>query len=247
MQDRHGAPIEYPIGVFPLFVRAWAPRAVFARPEFPSEAMSYQVPTPSAVRGFLSSIYWKPQFQWRVREIRVLNPIRWFSETRNEVTRKATKTLRPIIADECRIQRHTLGLRDVAYVFVAEAIPVPYDVEGIAKHAEIFLNRVRKGQCYTQPYLGRRECSAFFAEATGAHPPIAETRDLGRMLFDLNFRKGGMTYLKDRNETDASSVWFDARLDHGVVHVPDHLYRWAGGSRGPGRMQPDMPPADYAA
>src|SRR4051794_30935517 len=75
----------------PLAVKVWGERACFTRPEMKVERVSYSVMTPSAARGVLEAIFWKPEFTWRVREIAVLKPIRHFSIVRNEVNHIASR------------------------------------------------------------------------------------------------------------------------------------------------------------
>src|SRR5436190_5068478 len=101
----------------PITLKTWGDFACFTAPEMRVERVSYPVMTPSAARGILEAIFWKPEFSWRVHEIWVLNPIRYFSILRNEVQSKASPSRdRPYYADEDRTQRHTLGLREVAYL-----------------------------------------------------------------------------------------------------------------------------------
>lgn len=235
---------QYVPNVMPVAVKLWGDRACFARPEFPTERVSYLVPTPSAVRGLLEAIYWKPEMHWRIREIRVLNPIKHFSETRNETKNKVTRASfkAPLLTDMHRLQRHSLGLSDVAYVVIAEAVPVPYEPDLLAKHSSIFLSRVTSGQCFSRPYFGSREWSCYFAPATLEEKPIPVTMDLGRMLFDQRYETPGMTYMSHRNRTLAEPVWFDAKLVNGVLTVPDELYQYAGGCRGHDREQPERSP-----
>ncbi len=230
----------------PVMVRFWGPLASFNRPEFQSERVSYQVPTPSAVRGMLESIYWKPEFHWRVREVRVLNRIRWYNETRNEVTRRANRgsPRTPLLIDgqvNARFQRHTACLYDVNYVVVAETVPNAWSVEEMEKHTHIFNERVALGRCYAPPYLGCREFAASFDQATGAEEPFPVTIDLGRMAFDQNFRTAGMSYASHNNDCKPVPVYFDARVERGVLKVPDELYAYSGGCRA-GRTQPPLPP-----
>ena len=65
-------------------VKVWSELACFTRPENKVERVSYDVMTPSAARGVLESILWKPEMRYRVQEIWVLNPIRRYSIVRNE-------------------------------------------------------------------------------------------------------------------------------------------------------------------
>jgi CRISPR-associated protein Cas5d len=55
-------------------LKVWGDEACFTRPELKVERLSYQVMTPSAARGVLEAILWKPQFYWHVRRITALHP-----------------------------------------------------------------------------------------------------------------------------------------------------------------------------
>src|SRR5690242_13163874 len=127
----------------PLAVKVWDEYACFTRPEMKVERVSYPVMTPSAARGVLEAIYWKPECAWRVREVVVLNPIRYTSILRNEVnTRQSERTARDWArtgrgsydAPSDRAQRHTLALRDVAYVITADVVPCDRPEADAAKH-----------------------------------------------------------------------------------------------------------------
>lgn len=207
----------------------WGERACFTRPEMKSERVSYDVITPSAARGILSAIHWKPAIAWHVDRIHVLRPIRFESLRRNEVGSKTpvgsvTKAIKAgstaglvHYVDEDRQQRATTLLRDVAYVIEAHfeltAKAGPDDSEG--KHLDIFNRRARKGQCFQAPCLGTREFPASFRlleadEALPASTLPAEDRDkdLGWMLHDIDY---------DHGQTPR---FFRARLAGGVVQVP---------------------------
>lgn len=200
-------------------------RACFTRPELKVERVSYDVMTPSAARGILEAIHWKPAIRWIVDRIHVLKPIRFQSIRRNEVGRKvpagavrqAMKNGRlddlALLVEEERQQRAATVLVDVAYVIEAHfeltARAGPEDNSG--KHLDSFNRRARKGQCFHQPCLGTREFPARFTllEAGEAVPPaIAEDRDLGLMLWDID------------HAGDRASLFFRARLEQGVMNVP---------------------------
>ncbi|GCE06139.1 type I-C CRISPR-associated protein Cas5c [Dictyobacter aurantiacus] len=211
----------------PVEVCVWGKFACFTRPEMKVERVSYEVMTPSAARGVLEAIFWKPEFQWRVREIRVLKPIRHFSVLRNEVNSRASYGVgqrslqgeKGFYAEEDRSQRHTLCLRDVAYSIAADVVVRPGVQEDAAKYRDQFQRRVKRGQCYSMPYLGCREFPAQFG------PEIPETEDaylqdinidLGRMLFDLDYEPDGSGRGQPR--------FFPASLHHGVLRIPETLY-----------------------
>jgi CRISPR-associated protein Cas5d len=205
---------DYP----PVEVRVWGDFACFTRPEMKVERVSYPAPTPSAARGILEAIFWKPQFKWRIEEIQVLNPIRYFSILRNEVNKKASRRSASrwekhdghFIASEERTQRHTLALRNVDYVIRAQVDLKPGVNDHPAKYRDQFRRRVRKGRCFSRPYLGCREFAASFAEPTGDEQPIQRTDDIGRMLYDLDYRADGR----------GTPYFFRARLENGILRVP---------------------------
>lgn len=213
----------------PVEVYVWGKLACFTRPEMKVERVSYEVMTPSAARGILESIFWKPEFCWQIREIRVLKPIRYFSILRNEVNSRANyasaqrrlKGEGGYYADEDRSQRHTLCLRDVAYLIVASIAVQPGVGETEVKYRDQFQRRVKRGQCHNMPYLGCREFSASFA----AEPPPEEdmrlqniTADLGQMLFDLDYEQDGR----------GTPRFFHARLRTGILQIPERLYEREG-------------------
>lgn len=214
----------------PVRLKVWGDFACFTRPEMKVERVSYDVMTPSAARGILEAIYWKPQFQWRVRRIHVLRPIRRFSILRTEVKSKAVVSSaqrgdRYFVNDD-HTQRHTLALRDVAYVVEADVHLHPAYADdannNVVKHRDQFRRRVTRGQSFHRPYLGCREFSAYFSEPDDQEVPPPElagrTEPLGRMLFDIAYTGEG------QKRGEGTPRFFNAVLEDGVLHVPDHLY-----------------------
>jgi CRISPR-associated protein Cas5d len=184
------------------------------------ERVSYPTMTPSAARGVLEAIFWKPQFTWAVQEIVVLKPIAYFSMLRNEVNSPASeraarnweKSGGGFYVSEDRAQRNTLGLRDVAYVIRANVVVKPGVNEDAAKFRDQFRRRVARGQCYAQPYLGCREFSAFFGEPDAdLVPDESINMTLGRMLLDMDFAPGG--------SGDATPRFFHAEIRDNVLRV----------------------------
>lgn len=205
-------------------------RACFTRPEMKVERVSYDVITPSAARGILEAIHWKPEIRWLIDRIYVLKPIRFESIRRNEVGGKlsasnisgamnAGKISNKLftLVDEDRQQRASTVLRDVAYVIEAhfELTNRASIEDNEGKHLDIFNRRARKGQCFHMPCLGVREFPAAFTliEHDGALPeselPESErNRDLGWMLHDIDFAHG------------MTPLFFRARMEDGVITVP---------------------------
>jgi CRISPR-associated protein Cas5d len=209
-------------------LRVWGERACFTRPEMKAERVSYDVPPPSAARGILEAVHWKPAIVWVVDRIHVLRPIRFQSFRRNEVGTRASAALarRAMSSGDLagiglsvegeRQQRATTLLVDVHYVIEAHfeltAKAGPEDTE--AKHLAMFNRRAAAGQCFHRPCLGNREFPAEFAllaadEALPASklPPDQRDRDLGWMLHDIDYA------------SDRTSRFFRARLADGVLDV----------------------------
>jgi CRISPR-associated protein Cas5d len=164
--------------------------ACFTRPDLKVERMTYPCMTPSAARGILDSILWKPEFQWYVRRILVLKPVKFFYIKRNEINTKQSKN--PLYIEDRRSQRNSIILRDVAYIIEASIYQKEFDHKNPpVKYVEMFRRRVKKGQCYRRPYLGTREFSAEFSEPDSTDQPIKETIPVGSMLFDISYDEKG--------------------------------------------------------
>ena len=214
-------------------LEVWGPIACFTRPELKVERVSYDVITPSAARAIFEAIFWKPAIHWQIIKIEVLNPIKWTSVRRNEVGAVASKN--PIFIEDKRQQKNTLLVKDVRYRLWAKLEFIPQwkrkesknplndseeaDMlrkdENPAKYNAMFERRASKGQCFNQPYLGTRECSASFRlfnpEIEVLDKPIDETLDLGIMLYDMDFE----TDLKN-----PPAMFYRARMENGIIIVP---------------------------
>ncbi|GAB2727234.1 type I-C CRISPR-associated protein Cas5c [Halomonas garicola] len=206
----------------------WGERACFTRPEMKVERVSYDVITPSAARGILEAIHWKPAIRWCVDRIHVLKPIRFESLRRNEVAgklpastvSKAMKTDRvddvAYYVDEHRQQRAATILRDVGYVIEAhfEFTERADKSDTPGKHLDIFNRRARQGQCFHMPCMGTREFPANFslieddAEMPTADDQLNGQFDLGYMLHDIDFANGKVPH------------FFRASMQDGVIEVP---------------------------
>lgn len=214
-------------------IEVTGPYACFTRPEIKVERVSYDVITPSAARAVFDAILWKPAIRWQVQRIEVCEPIRWISVRRNEVgvvasaasVKSAMKSGRGelgLYVEEERQQRAGLFLRDVRYRLHGrfEMTGKAGKEDTPAKFAAMFERRASSGQCFNQPYLGTREFSCSFRLVDPAHEPFtppaeladAEGRDLGWMLYDLDF--GEPPYKEPK------PLFFRAALRRGVIEVP---------------------------
>lgn len=167
------------------------------------------------------------------------NEVGCVASTRNVETamKSGTGQLGLYVEDE-RQQRAGLFLRDVKYRIHAHfelrdpnfhrpnfphlsKRPVNADEsefynapDATVKFMSIFERRAAKGQCVNQPYLGCREFAADFSlvDVGAASPePISDTRDLGWMLYDLDYS----------DAADPKPHFFPAQLVNGVLTVPD--------------------------
>lgn len=200
-------------------VRVWGPFACFTRPEYATERVSYPVITPPAAVGVLSSIFWKPEFDWIVTRIWVLAEPQWVSMTRNEVKKRAARDGRIDVLED-RTQRHNLFLRDVDYVVFARPSLRPHATDPIAKYRDQFRRRVERGAFFTPPYLGLREYSALFesVDLTATQPLAGLTIPIGPMSLDLGYHGD------DGRLTEPE--FFDAKVTNGVldnIPVPARL------------------------
>ncbi|OLR92746.1 type I-C CRISPR-associated protein Cas5 [Actinokineospora bangkokensis] len=202
-----------PSGAPPVVVQVWGDGALFTRPELKVERVTYPVMTPSAAVGVLESIFWKPELDWRVVAIEVLNEIKQFTQRRNETTDLASLAdaatgRRTIDTAAHRVQRNAVCLRDVAYRIHAHVDLRSHATKPEAAYRDQFRRRVTRGSCFSQPYLGTREFSAFFGDPDD-RAPLPRSEDLGIMLHSV-----------DHSHTPARFSWFTARLQDGVLHVP---------------------------
>ena len=193
-------------------LEVWGPMACFTRPELKVERVSYDVITPSAARAIFEAIFWKPAIHWQVTKIEVLNPIKWTSVRRNEVGAVASKN--PIYIEDKRQQKNSLLLKDVRYRIWAKLELIHRD-ENPGKYNAMFERRASKGQCFNQPYLGTRECVASFRlvnpETEEMAAPISENRDLGIMLYDMDF---------EQDLKNPPAMFYRAKMENGVIIVP---------------------------
>lgn len=205
-------------------LHVWGDYACFTRPEMKVERVSYDAITPSAARGIIEAIYWKPEIRWRITRLHVLKPIRFTSLRRNEVANKVpagsvAKVMKAgrgslgLYIEDDRQQRAATLLRDVAYVLEAH-FDIVAGERNPGKHLDQFNRRARDGRCFHRPYLGCREFPAHFELIEGespippVHADLAGVRDLGYMLHDIDF------------SSDMAPRFFQAVMRDGMIHVP---------------------------
>lgn len=205
-----------------VLMEVWGLTACFTRPEMKTERVSYDVPTPSAARGMIESIYYHPGLKWTIDRIWVLNPIQFMNLRRNEVSSKisASNVMQEanggkkscIVTTQDIQQRAAMMLKDVRYVIEAhfDMTDKANASDNPGKFQDIVKRRLRKGACYAAPYLGTRECTAHFRLwEGGAIEGIDETRDLGYMLYDMDYS----------DPEHIQPMFFRAKMEHGCIDL----------------------------
>ena len=209
-------------------LKVWGDYACFTRPELKAERVSYDVITPSAARGILEAIYWKPEIIWVIDRIHVMNPIQFDNIRRNERPGKIPiETVKDamngkevcLFQDPSKdaVQRASIVLRDICYYIEAhfELTQKVGSGETEEKHYNIALRRMRKGQYYHQPYFGCREFPVNFELIEGEIPKSyyygknEGTKDFGIMLWDMNFS----------DLEDIQAIFFRAKMVDGIIDV----------------------------
>ena len=223
-------------------LEVWGDFAAFNRPELKVERVSYDVMTPSAARGILEAIYWKPEMRWVVDAIHVLSPVRFTHLRRNGIQSKipvkggtgVEAAMRSgagrlgVAVQEVRQQRAAMILRDVHYGIAAH-VDVLEGGEGAApeaKHLEMFKRRASRGQFFHHPYLGVREFPAFFRLVDGfpsCPKELQGDKALGFMLLDMEYEEdeeGKVLESHSGRRLSATPRFFRADMTDGVVDVP---------------------------
>jgi CRISPR-associated protein Cas5d len=209
-----------------ITIRVRGAYALFTRPEMKVERVSYDVITPSAARGIIEAVYWKPAIRWVIDKIHVLREIEFTNIRRNEVSEKAStdKALQAmrgsneplyLSATDCRQQRSALVLKNVDYVIEAHFDIVKEKAgadDSVEKHYNMVLRRLRKGQFYSPPCLGTREFGAvveLIEDNVVPQSPLVGVRDLGWMLYDLDFS----------DAQDIKPQFFKAEMYDGIIDL----------------------------
>jgi CRISPR-associated protein Cas5d len=196
-------------------LKVWGDYACFTRPEMKVERVSYDVMTPSAARAIFEAILWKPEIEWHIEKIDILNPIKWINLRRNEITSRQTmKNKNGVFIEDVRVQRAGKLLKDVCYIIQGYFV-LKDDVEknnSTKKYEEMFSRRASQGQCFMQPYLGCREFAAHFElinDEDSSQQGLNLNLDLGWMLFDLDF-----------SCEQISPKFFKASIQNGSLMIP---------------------------
>lgn len=210
---------------FGVKLKVWGKYALFSRPELKVERVSYDVMTPSAARGILEAIYWKPAIVWKIDKIHVLNEIKFENIRRNEVKStilmgNVNKAMKGDYAtfyinvegDKERQQRASMILKDVCYVIEAhfELTEKAGTEDSKEKHYNMATRRMKQGQCFNTPYFGCREFGVNFELIEDENWIFdsyykEQSIDLGFMLYDIDF------------QNNKNAMFFRAKMKNGIV------------------------------
>lgn len=149
------------------------------------EKFTYQIPTYEALKGILSSVYWKPTLIWEILEVRIMKQIQ-----------TETKGIRPIkYASKGNDLSYYTYLKDCSYQVRAKFVWNENREELRAdrnenKHHNIAKRMIEKGG-RRDIFLGTRECQAYvkpcvFGEGNGAYDHVAEI-DFGMMYHGITY------------------------------------------------------------
>ena len=211
---------------FGIKLEVWGDYALWTRPEMKVERVSYDVITPSAARGIIEAVYWKPAIVWKIDKIHVCNPVEFTNIRRNEVSSKiSASTVSSVMngADKPlyintnadRQQRASMVLKNVRYIIEAhfEMTDKAGETDTVEKHYNIAVRRMRNGQCYHNPCFGCREFPANFKLVEENLPKSSLTgeTDLGFMFYDMDFS----------NSEDIRPMFFRATMRDGVIDLKD--------------------------
>lgn len=212
-------------------IRVWGDFACFTRPEMKVERVSYPLITPSAARGILEAIFWKPEMFYLIDSIKVIKKGIWTSFRRNEVTKRisfsqaksamnGTGEISIIQADDTngtRTQRNMLALKDVEYIITVEICLSEIGKRSrqvLPKYKEEFRRRAESGKCFHRPSFGVREFSCDFDWVENPNNFLSETvwtENLGLMLYDIfsyKERAVGFKFLDGEDYTDEQTPLF---------------------------------------
>jgi len=189
--------------------KVWGKYALFTDPltKIGGEKCSYQIPTYEALKGIISSVYWKPTIIWIIDKVRVMNPIK-----------TQTRSAKPI--------KYSGGNDLSIYTYLSE---VEYQVQA---HFEWNLNRedMAKDRNENKHYfiakrmierggrrdifLGARECQAYvepckFGEGNGFYD------NYGELSFDLMFH--GFDYPDELGKNEFYSRFWRPKMLNGVI------------------------------
>lgn len=226
----------------PYRIKVEGKYALFSRPETQAEPISYPIMPPTAAEGLLEAIFWKPEFDWHILAIEMLEPVRYTNFTRNHI-KERQRPGKSVIAKDMRVQTHQAVLKDIAYVIECNIQLRPELTGNIGKYCEQFERRMDSGGCFQQPFLGIREFMADFSWATDDDSPCLDYRDCGRMPLKIHYvpDPDGRIQWRDRITREyvrgrAETEWFDAEIKAGrlvekardTLPLPRHLVTSGG-------------------
>lgn len=193
--------------------KVWGRYALFTDPltRIGGEKFSYQVPTYEALKGILSSVYWKPTIVWIIDQVRVMKPIR-----------TQPRGAKPI--------KYYSGGNDLSiYTYLAD---VEYQVQAHFdwnynrpdlehdrndhKHYWVARRMIERGG-RRDVFLGTRECQGY-VESSGFDKGQGFYDNYGEMSFGLMFH--GFDYPDENKPGEFWSRFWRAKMVNGIIQFP---------------------------
>jgi CRISPR-associated protein Cas5d len=178
------------------------------------EKCTYQVPTYEALKGVLSSVYWKPTLIWVIDAVRVMNPIQ------TEV-----KGIRPIKMSGGNDLSYYTYLKDCRYQVRAHFVwnenrPDLAGDRNENKHHNIAKRMIERGG-RRDIFLGARECQGYvtpctFGDCAGAYDDIPE---LAFGLMHHGFTYPDEAWSEETAGMLTSRLWYPV-MRKGVIDFP---------------------------
>ena len=193
--------------------------ACFTRHEFAAERLSYDLPPPTAARGMVEAIFWRPEISYWIQSVAIVphssgRPTRMLRLPTNEVGRM---TPSDVSETTVRTQRRCLVLRDPAFLIEVEIRPgaraITKPGHTMTTYREMLMRRATKGQSVDTPCLGLRDYPARFSLADPDDRPIDEHRVLGPMTY-IVWRRDNWPHKAVRERATEMAV-----MEHGTVDM----------------------------
>ena len=210
--------------------------ACFTNPVAKLDRTTYDVITPSAARGVLNAIYSKPiEFYYEIIKIEVLNKIQHIDIKKNELKNgrisNSTSKIQSINRQDDITQKSNRYLKNVYYRIIANIIKQPTWNGSINALVDQFNRRVGGGKCFYQPFLGTRECVAYFSPVDENKKPIALTKDFGLSVYDIFDIRKNIPLTPQNKEDILNFTFYHVNMIDGVIDVPPYEDIIKGGKK----------------
>lgn len=192
--------------------KVFGKHALFTDPltKIGGEKCSYQIPTYEAIKGVISSVYWKPTIIWVIDKVRVMNQIK-----------TQTRSAKPVVYSGGNSLSIYTYLTDVEYQVQAH---FDFNVKRTDmqpdrnenKHWYVAKRMIERGG-RRDIFLGTRECQSYvepckFGEGEGQYDNLSE------LAFGLMFH--GFDYPDEGEDGKLTARFWWAKMKNGIIEFP---------------------------